>query len=424
MAYVTIPKDLTKVKSKVLFGLTRRQLICFGAAVLVGVPLFFLLKDAVDSSTATLCMILVMLPFFLFAMFERHGQPLEVIIQQMVQTMFVRPKVRPYQTHNFYTAVQQQINLETVMLTGVLDVFPQGLFQRRNTGQILGIQGDIIEPAFAAIFCIGAVNGGHGDGYQEGVSGGSDHFGNLGFHQQIQTQLQIVRLGLAVGIGQGHCSTAICSNVVFHSGFNGGGIGFQTGCQSIDQHIGLIEILVFVQVVCIGIPLGTIFQTQGLQEVSTLYLVDTVQNLHMVVGAVISGGFGKLDDIRNPQIGKFLALDGLAVADFSIAQIRLVIIVTSPDSATQNVFDTFFVIAAGGHIGAVPDTVLFGVRNIVLVDGKRTGAALVNEDIFGRIRGCHSGGADGEGQDQHERKTQSDCFFEVFHIAIFVPFIF
>ncbi len=45
MAYVTIPKDLTKVKSKVLFGLTRRQLICFGAAVLVGVPLFFAQKS-------------------------------------------------------------------------------------------------------------------------------------------------------------------------------------------------------------------------------------------------------------------------------------------------------------------------------------------------------------------------------------------
>ena len=112
MAYVTIPKDLTKVKSKVLFGLTRRQLICFGAAVLVGVPLFFLLKDAVDSSTATLCMILVMLPFFLFAMYERHGQPLEVIIGQMVQTMFVRPKERPYQTNNFYTAIERQIKLE------------------------------------------------------------------------------------------------------------------------------------------------------------------------------------------------------------------------------------------------------------------------------------------------------------------------
>ena len=113
MAYVTIPKDLTKVKSKVLFGLTRRQLICFGAAVLVGVPLFFLLRNTVDSSTATLCMILVMLPFFLFAMYERHGQPLEVVIDQMVQTIFVRPKERPYQTNNFYAAIERQISVET-----------------------------------------------------------------------------------------------------------------------------------------------------------------------------------------------------------------------------------------------------------------------------------------------------------------------
>ena len=112
IAYVTIPKDLTKVKSKVLFGLTRRQLICFGAAVLVGVPLFFLLRNTVDSSTATLCMILVMMPFFLLAMYERHGQPLEVVIDQMVQTIFVRPKERPYQTNNFYAAIERQISVE------------------------------------------------------------------------------------------------------------------------------------------------------------------------------------------------------------------------------------------------------------------------------------------------------------------------
>lgn len=41
MAYVTIPKDLSRIQSKVLFGLTKRQVICFGAAALVGVPLFF-----------------------------------------------------------------------------------------------------------------------------------------------------------------------------------------------------------------------------------------------------------------------------------------------------------------------------------------------------------------------------------------------
>ena len=42
MAYVTVPKDLTHVKSKVLFGLTKRQLVCFGGALLTGGPLYFL----------------------------------------------------------------------------------------------------------------------------------------------------------------------------------------------------------------------------------------------------------------------------------------------------------------------------------------------------------------------------------------------
>lgn len=41
MAYVTVPKDLTKIKSKVMFNLTKRQLICFSAAVAIGLPLFF-----------------------------------------------------------------------------------------------------------------------------------------------------------------------------------------------------------------------------------------------------------------------------------------------------------------------------------------------------------------------------------------------
>ena len=83
MAYVTIPKDLSKVQSKVLFGLTKRQVICFGAAAVIGVPLFFLTKEALGTTTAALCMILVMLPFFLFAMYQRNGQPLEVKVKPL-----------------------------------------------------------------------------------------------------------------------------------------------------------------------------------------------------------------------------------------------------------------------------------------------------------------------------------------------------
>ena len=54
MAYVNVPKDLNKIKSKVLFNLTKRQLICFGVAALMGVPLFFLLKDSAGTTAAAM----------------------------------------------------------------------------------------------------------------------------------------------------------------------------------------------------------------------------------------------------------------------------------------------------------------------------------------------------------------------------------
>ena len=112
MAYVTIPKDLSKVQSKVLFGLTKRQVICFGAAAIIGVPLFFLTKGALGTTTAALCMILVMLPFFLFAMYEKNGQPLEVFLGPLIENKFIRPKTRIYQTNNLYSALVRQYELE------------------------------------------------------------------------------------------------------------------------------------------------------------------------------------------------------------------------------------------------------------------------------------------------------------------------
>ena len=99
MAYVTVPKDLTRVKSKIVFGLTKRQLICFGGALLVGVPLYFLLRGRVTGSAAALIMVFAMLPGFLLALYERHGQPLEVVVWQIVQCLsliHISEPTRPY----------------------------------------------------------------------------------------------------------------------------------------------------------------------------------------------------------------------------------------------------------------------------------------------------------------------------------------
>lgn len=105
MAYALIPKDLTRIKTKFLFGLTRRQVICFGFGALLGVPVFLLTRPAIGDSAASYIMIAVMLPFFMFAMYEKNGLPLEVILHQIVQAKFIRPKRRPYQTNNAYAAL-------------------------------------------------------------------------------------------------------------------------------------------------------------------------------------------------------------------------------------------------------------------------------------------------------------------------------
>ena len=112
MAYVPVPKDLSKVKTKVAFNLTKRQIVCFAAALILGLPLFFLLKDSAGTSLATLVMIVIMLPCFLMAMYEKHGQPLEVVVKNIIQTKFIRPKERPYQTENFYAVLEKQRKLE------------------------------------------------------------------------------------------------------------------------------------------------------------------------------------------------------------------------------------------------------------------------------------------------------------------------
>ena len=95
MAYVNVPNDLSKIKTKVAFNLTKRQLICFGAAAVVGVPLYLLTRKAIGNSAALLLMLAVMLPAFLLAMYERDGLPLEKVLYNILRVKYLRPGVRP-----------------------------------------------------------------------------------------------------------------------------------------------------------------------------------------------------------------------------------------------------------------------------------------------------------------------------------------
>ena len=88
MAYVSVPKDLTRVKNKVVFNMTRRQIICFGTAGLIGIPFYIFSRNVIGNGNAMVGMVLLMIPAFL--------------LMNMITVKYKRPQVRPYETVNLY----------------------------------------------------------------------------------------------------------------------------------------------------------------------------------------------------------------------------------------------------------------------------------------------------------------------------------
>ena len=112
MPFVPVPKDLTKVKTKVAFNLTKRQLVCFGGGALIGVPTYIFSRGVIGNDAAVLLMIGLMLPLFLFGIYEKDGQPLEKVLGCYIRARFLYPQTRPYQTENLYAALARLHQME------------------------------------------------------------------------------------------------------------------------------------------------------------------------------------------------------------------------------------------------------------------------------------------------------------------------
>ena len=112
MAYVTITKDLTQVKDKVAFGLTRRQIVCFSLGGFLGAGGYFLTRNFLGNDVALLLLIALTAPFMLLGLYEKNGQPLERILRNMVRVRLLTPAARPYQTNNRLAALERQERYE------------------------------------------------------------------------------------------------------------------------------------------------------------------------------------------------------------------------------------------------------------------------------------------------------------------------
>lgn len=108
---VPVPKDLSGIKTKVALNLTKRQIICFSLAAIVGVPLYFVTKGIIGTQGAAFLMVGAMLPFFFLAMYERDGFPAEKILYFMIRQKLLTPGIRPYKSENLYEQLEEQEKL-------------------------------------------------------------------------------------------------------------------------------------------------------------------------------------------------------------------------------------------------------------------------------------------------------------------------
>lgn len=94
MAYVPIPKDLKRVKTKVAFNLTKRQLIGFSIAGLLGFSAYIFVRKLVPNDIAVLFLITATLPVFFITLFEKDGLVFEQYFKLIYLHKFYQPGKR------------------------------------------------------------------------------------------------------------------------------------------------------------------------------------------------------------------------------------------------------------------------------------------------------------------------------------------
>ena len=122
--YIKIPRDLNDLKEKVMFGLTKRQLICLGAAVAIALPTYYFIYKSVGSTDAIRIAGFAAAPAVFFGFYIKNGIPLEKTLK-FFKEFTQKPKKLTYKSVNIYTAIDEYIEYKRL----------EKLLKKANTGK-------------------------------------------------------------------------------------------------------------------------------------------------------------------------------------------------------------------------------------------------------------------------------------------------
>ena len=115
MAYVNMTKDFSEVRKTIPgINLTKRQIVGFAVGILLGMPVFlimrFLLHMEVTASVMGLG--ITAAPIVFCIMYKKNGIGMEKYFKFFLETHFKRNTERPYRTDNLYELMEQEKKLQ------------------------------------------------------------------------------------------------------------------------------------------------------------------------------------------------------------------------------------------------------------------------------------------------------------------------
>ncbi|NUC20497.1 PrgI family protein (plasmid) [Bacillus mycoides] len=107
---VSIPKELKTIKTKLFFGLTKRQLIGFSIALAISLPVFFLLKSySVD--IALYGLFFTACPAIFATIFTKDGMPAETWVKLYLEYKYLNPQKRYFKVSKRNVKVAAERNM-------------------------------------------------------------------------------------------------------------------------------------------------------------------------------------------------------------------------------------------------------------------------------------------------------------------------
>ena len=113
--YIDLNRDFSTLKPKVIMGLTSRQIVCFIGAGIMGIPFYIKTHGVLGDTFAMLFMVLIMSPWFAFALYEKNGMKLEEILRDYFRENILKSKVRKISNVTLEEAGKQCMQYEKLM---------------------------------------------------------------------------------------------------------------------------------------------------------------------------------------------------------------------------------------------------------------------------------------------------------------------